>query len=93
MVIIAPMFIGLSPVAGKPMVACFDGGRLSSDAGFPEGRLRTSATGTVRPHLGLRNKAHENGIEGRVSPQPISTYLITTGRSPPRKPAETNKKA
>ena len=29
----APVLPGLSPVAGKPLQAVFDGGRLTSDAG------------------------------------------------------------
>jgi hypothetical protein len=30
-----PPLPGLSPVAGKPLIARFDGGQLSSDGGLP----------------------------------------------------------
>lgn len=46
-----PSLLGLSPVAGKPVVARFDGGRLSSDAGV----------------LGLREIEKRLGIADRLA--------------------------
>ena len=47
---LTPSLPGLSPVAGKPVVARFDGGRLSSDAGV----------------LGLREIEKRLGIADRL---------------------------
>src|SRR4051794_37348412 len=48
---LTPSLPGLSPVAGKPVVARFDGGRLSSDAGV----------------LGLREFEKRLGIADRLA--------------------------
>ena len=48
---LTPSLPGLSPVAGKPVVACFDGGRLSSNAGV----------------LGLREIEKQLGIADRLA--------------------------
>jgi hypothetical protein len=42
-----PPLAGLSPVAGKPLIARFDGGQLSSDGGLLA--LRRSSIGSASP--------------------------------------------
>jgi hypothetical protein len=46
---VSPALPGLSPVAGKPIIACFDGGQLSSDGGV-------LALREIEAHLGIADR-------------------------------------
>jgi len=68
-----PALPGLSPVCGKPNIACFDGGKLSSDGGVV-------ALRDIEAHLKIANRlaacvADPRGHNPQPSASPAKFYI------------------
>ena len=81
-----PALPGLSPVGGKPVIARFDGGQLSSDGGLlvlREVEQRLGVAGVVQnpPILGYTDARKPPACLGRIS---IGRMSVAGGGQPPR---------